>query len=240
MGHFIISTIKYNYKKTYEIEATSANFFNGFKEKKNRTFENSSYADIIKSIAKENGYNHKIDFKRASEITTLEQHDLSDSAICKKIADDLALTYCIKNNTLIFIEKDKEYKRIEYSISENDILAFNYEYKFLEVYKSIQLTWFNSADNTEEIITVGKGEPVKKMTSFETDKNEAIKKAQAKLKNQNNSEFKGNLRIHGKAFFAGAFLNIKLNEKPNNLRGIISKITHTITAQGWFCDIEIF
>lgn len=237
LGSFTITTIKYNYLISFEIEAISANYFKDFRQKKNRTFFNKSYKGILTQIAKENGYKLKIDFKRMDEVGDLEQYDLSDCAFCKKIADDLEITFCVKNDTLIFIDKDKQTKRTEYFLNEDEIFYLSYQINHSKVFNSCEIKWFDTKKNKSVVSKVGKGTPVLKFSDFARDKNEALKKASARLKRQNNNVLVGSVTAINKPFFAGGYININLSNEPYKLRALISKITHKISTS-WICEIE--
>ncbi|MGP1484912.1 MAG: phage late control D family protein [Campylobacter sp.] len=239
LGDFTISTIKYNYKISYEIEAISANYFKEFREKKNRTFEEMSYKEILTSIAKENGYEIKADFQRMDEITDLEQYDTSDCAFCKNIADDLELTFCIKSKTLIFIDKDKSRNRPEYELKENEIIDLNYQINHTKEYKSAIIRWFDREFNEWAETQVGNGRPVLKFSQYAIDENDAERIAQAKLKRQKNSVLAGSVTTMGVPFFAGGYITLSLNDEPKKIRAIISKITHKINSS-WTSTVEFF
>ena len=78
-----------------------------------------------------------------------------------------------------------------------------------------------------------------KFSDFARDEAEALSKAEAKLKRQKNSVLAGTVSIHGRPFFAGGYINIKLKDEPKTLRAIISKITHSIN-NNWRSTIEFF
>ncbi|MDL0089947.1 phage late control D family protein [Campylobacter gastrosuis] len=237
LGSFTITTIKYNYLVSFEIEAISANYFKEFRQKKNRTFLDKSYKDILTQIAKENGYNLKIDFERMDEVGDLEQYDLSDCAFCKKIADDLEITFCVKNDTLIFIDKDKETKRTEYFLNDDEIFNLSYQINHAKIFNSCEIKWFDTKTNKSVVSKVGKGTPVLKFSDFARDKHEALRKANAKLKRQKNSVLAGSVSTISKPFFAGGYLTLNLKDEPFKLRALISKITHKINTS-WTCEIE--
>ncbi|ALV24537.1 phage protein D [Campylobacter iguaniorum] len=237
LGSFKISAIKFDYKKSFDIEAISADFMSGFKDKKNRTFANQSYKNIILSIANENGYKTKIDFIRADEVVTLEQHDKSDVAFLQKIATDLDLTFSVKNNTLILIDKNKESNRISYTLNADECISLSYEQKETTNYSSCEVTYRDSKTGTDEVVKAGNGTPVLKLVSMQEDRNEALKLAQSKLQKQSNANLKGNLSIIGRPYFAGAFLNLIMED--GNKKFIIKKVTHKID-KSWISDIELF
>jgi putative phage tail protein D len=239
LGSFIIVSLKYEYKRSIEIEAISADFTKDFKTKKNRTFLNTTYANIIKQLARENSYNYKIDFIRSDEIVTLEQHDQSDVAFLDKMAKDLNLSFSIKNNTLIFFDRDKQSNRITYSYHANNAISFNWEEKETIKYNSCEVTWHNTKSGMDEVVRVGQKEPVLKITSMQDSKDRALMLANTKLQNQQNEEQSANLKILGEPFFAGGFLLLSVDEKDEPFKFIIKKITHEINTS-WQSSLELF
>lgn len=237
LGNFIISAIKYDYKKSFDIEAISADFMSGFKTKKNRTFISQNYKEIILSLAEENGYKTKIDFVRSDEVVTLEQHDLSDVAFLQKIATDLDLSFSVKNQTLILIDKNKESNRINYDLNADDCITLSYEQSETTNYKSCEVTFRDSKTGTDEVVKVGTGTPILKLVSMQEDRNEALKLAQSKLQKQGNANLKGNLSIVGRPYFAGAFLNLTMDDGVKKF--IVKKVTHKID-KAWISDIDFF
>lgn len=53
MGAFYVASIQESYLQDYTIEATSIDYTKDFKLKKNRSFSNQSYAQILQSIVRE-------------------------------------------------------------------------------------------------------------------------------------------------------------------------------------------
>lgn len=237
LGAFKISALKYNYFKSIEIEAISADFMSYFKTKKNRTFENKSYKQVIQTIADENSYKAKIDFERMDEVVSLEQYNKSDSALLQEIADELELSFSVKNKTIIFLEKSKDTERLTYEINAKDCLSLNWQEKETPHYECVEVTFHNTKTNKDEVARAGKGEPVMKLTISATSPESALKTAQAKLKAQNNARFDGSLSIMGRAYFAGAYINLQIGSEVKKV--IAKKITHNINT-AWISDIEFF
>ncbi|MSN96342.1 phage tail protein [Campylobacter sp. FMV-PI01] len=238
LGKFIISRVSVDYKKSFSIEAVSVDFMSDFTKNKNRTFENQSYKEIIESIAKENGYETKIDFERMDEITVLEQHDKSDMNLCHKIAKDLELTFCVKNGYLIFYDRDNNSHRVNYFYNADDSISLTYKKREKEVYKSCEVRWHDTKGAKYKVARVGTQEPCLNITSMAKDKDSALKLAKSKLKNQNNLEIKGSMEIMGEAFFAGGFINILFDDGKTH-KFIIKKATHKID-RSWTTTIEFF
>lgn len=237
LGLFYISAIKFDYLKSFEIEAISANFNAGLKTKKNRTFENKSYEEIIKIIAKEHSLGVKIDFARKYEIKNHQQFDLSDLAFLQKIADELSLSFCVKNGNLIFIDRDKQKDRLTYKLDQSEIIELKYERISTPSAGSVIVTYHDLASGEYKQVRHGQGEPVIRVNSFVQNANDALTLAKSKLSTQQNATFKGSLITHGKGWFAGAKLEIKL--KDETLNCIIKKLTHTID-KNWIINAELF
>lgn len=238
MGYFVIAKIKTRYKKSYDIEAIAADFTGTLKEKKSRPHLNLSYKKIIESIANEHGLNTKINFERMDEVVELEQHDLSDVAFCEKIANELDLTFSIKNKTMIFIDKDKVADRVEYTLLEENYIDLSYEQTEITNYKSCEVTWQDTKANEYKIAKVGDGLPILKRQLFSpSTQEEALKIAKSYLQQNQNNNFKGSLQCMGVPFFAGGYLNLQIENETK--RVIIKKITHNIN-QSWTSHIEFF
>lgn len=239
LGSFNITKIKYNYKQSYEIEAIAADFCNGFKEKKNRSFQKLSYKEIIETIAKENNYKTKIDFKRAEQIIdVLEQYDMSDSAFLNKIATDNELIFTIKNGYIIFLERHSgNGQRLTYDLNADDCFSFNYEELATTNYKSCEVKYRNIATASDEVVRVGDGEPVLRLTSLADSKDSALKLAEAKLKKQTNNIITGSFETSGVAFSAGAHINLIINGEI--FKKTLKKITHKID-KNWTTSAEFY
>lgn len=238
LGHFIIANIKAEYKKTIWLEAVSVDMMSDFTKRKNRTFENKTYKEIIQSIAKENNYFVKLDFAKLDEVTTIEQHDKSDMNICKQIADDLELTFCVKNRHLIFYDRTQERQRISYDLNADEVISLSWERVYKEIYNSCEVKWQDTKEGITKIARYGNDEPVLKITSDCKDEISALNLAQSRLKAQKNKELNGNFSVIGRPWSAGAYLN--LNVEGDTKRYIIRKITHQISKNGWITSGEFF
>lgn len=238
LGSFIIANIKADYKKTIQVEAVSVDMMSDFTKHKNRTFKNLSYKTIIENIAKENNYKTKLDFSKIDEVTTIEQHDRSDMNICKQIADDLELTFCVKNNHLIFFDRTHDQDRISYNLNADETINLSWERVYKEIYNSCEVKWQDTKEGITKIARFGSDEPILKITSDCKDEASAINLAGSRLKAQKNKEISGNFSIIGKPWSAGAFLN--LNVEGDIKRYILRKITHQISKNGWITEGEFF
>ena len=231
-GTFYVSVIKESYLRGYSIEATSLNYASSIKVKKNRTFDNLRIGDVLRLVARENGLKTRLDFEAMGSVEVVEQSDESDASLCDRLSKKYGCTFKIKNDTLIFIDQDKSFDRREYRLDVNDCQSLDLEYFANKEYKSVEVTYTDSANNQRSII-VGSGEPkFRSIQNFKSD-TEALQWAQTRLKTLNNQKIQGSLSTVGGVFFAGAFLILKLRGKEHKF--LIKTIEHTFSANEWTC-----
>ncbi|MCE3037521.1 hypothetical protein LW135_06765 [Helicobacter sp. faydin-H20] len=228
-GSFYVNAIKENYKRDYHIEAISINYKRGMKQKKFRSFENKSLEDILKIIARENGLKTRIDFKNGKDIKVIEQEE-SDVSLCNKLAKFYGCTFKIKDDTLIFIDIDKEYKRKEYNINADDAISLSLEILGHKKFNSVEVHFTDNLNNTH-IIKVGEEEPTHKAVKNFQSKTQALQYAQSYLKKNKENKVNGELKILGGVFFAGAFLNLNLRNKTQQY--LIKEVRHRLDAHTW-------
>ncbi|MDO7253909.1 phage late control D family protein [Helicobacter cappadocius] len=236
MGSFSIASIAYNYKTSYEIECTSIDYSSSFRERKNRSFDNLSYKQILEAIAKENNLQSKIDFDRMDEIVHIDQINQSDSSLCFHIAKTLNLTQCVKNETLIFLEKNSE-KKPTITINADECISVSLQSYSKMAYKSVEVSYQNPQSLENKIIRIGKQEPVLKRNIHSKNDDEAYKKAEGYFKAIKSNQRKGKLELVGKIIYAGTILKLK---GDSEIQGeyVINKVSHSIDPSSWRVAVE--
>ncbi|TLD97685.1 hypothetical protein LS71_002795 [Helicobacter jaachi] len=233
-GAFYVSAIKEQYKRGFSIDCTSIDYTKGFKVKKSRTFE-GSIADCIRSIARENNLKTKLDFRYAQSIEVIEQVDESDSALLHRLADELFCTCKVSNDTLIFLDKGKEFDRRTYAINADECISLDIETFAATRYKSIELTYTDSEGNARSV-KVGSGEPLYKLHRFAKDDTHALQMATTKLETLNSKHIKGSLSAVGRVLFAGGYLNLTFKGKIS--RHTITQVTHSLDSSAWNMELN--
>ncbi|PAF46145.1 hypothetical protein BKH46_08850 [Helicobacter sp. 12S02634-8] len=236
MGSFYVASIAYAYQTSYEIQCTSIDFSAELRTKKSRSFHQLSYQQIIESIAKENDLTPKINFARMHEITHLDQIDQSDASFLHKIARELNLTYTIKNDTLIFLEKKSD-KKPTITINAEDCASLSIESYAKLFYKSVEVAFIDPNNQQAQMIRIGQAEPTLKRTIHAKNADEAYKRAEGYYKALQNDTKKGTLELAGRIIYAGALLNLKGNDEVSG-QYVIKKITHNIDSSGWRASVE--
>ncbi|PAF46299.1 hypothetical protein BKH41_09330 [Helicobacter sp. 12S02232-10] len=236
MGSFYIASIEYTYKSSYEIECTSIHYASNLRIKKNRSFDKLSYLQILESIAKENNLTPKINFKRMDEIVHIDQINQSDSSLFYQIAKELNLTQSIKNDTLIFLEKNSEKKPV-IVIDANDCTSVKLASYAKMVYKSVEVTYQDTQTNALKTIRIGKEDPTLKRSIHSKNDDEAYKRAEGYYKAIESDKRKGSFEMAGRIMYAGTLLRLK---GDNEIEGeyVIKKVAHSIDNSGWRMDVE--
>lgn len=236
MGEFYIASIGYSYKSSYECECSSIDYSSNFRMRKNRSFDKLSYKQILQSIAKENNLKAKIDFKRSDEIVHIDQINQSDSSLCHHIAKELCLTQCVKNGTLIFLEKNSEKKPI-LSLNAKDCILLSLQSYAKMFYNSVEVSYQNPTSNESKIIRIGKDEPTLKRFLHSKSDDEAYKKAEGIYKGIAMNKKQGSLEIAGSIIYAGTILRLS-GDKEIEGEYVIKKVSHSIDSSGWRVSVE--
>ena len=235
MGAFYVSAIKEEYRQSFQVEATSIDFSKELKVKKSRSFENLRLKDILSTIARENNLKTKLNFKYSDSIEFIEQVDESDSSLLYRLSKELDCSFSIKNDTLIFLDRDLSFDRRAYHINASDCISLSIEQFASKHYASLELTYADTEGNTR-MVKVGKGVPIYKMSSHATDDSNALQKATTRLQSLNAKKFKGSLNAIGRVLFAGGYL--ALTKDNTTSTHIITQVTHTLDSKAWNMSLE--
>lgn len=235
MGAFYVSSIKESYLQNFQIEATSIDYTTDFKTKKSRSFSNLTYAQILYNIARKNNLKAKLDFKYAQGIEVVKQVDESDSALIDRLSKELDCSFSVKNDTLIFMDRDKSFDMRNYAINANECISLEIERFAKKTYKSLELTYTDEAGDTR-MVKVGKGVLIYKMSYNAKDDTHAHQIATTRLQVLNAKQFKGSLSTVGKVLFAGGYL--RLNKQGKISTHIITQVIHSIDSNVWNIILE--
>jgi len=214
-------------KQFLTVKATSANFGDKLKEKKSRAWEKIKLCDLIAKIAKEHGLKHKCDVK--GFIVHLAQENESDLNLLIKLAKQYHARFNIKNNTLIFINFSLDGVPSFLAI-ESECESYSITHTTKPAYKSAKAIWHSTKENKTKEVVVGKGEPQLTLKGNYKNEADAREKAKAALKNITQGTVKGNLKIYGQEFRAGAVLQL-IGFLEEDGKYNIDKVTHNISSR---------
>lgn len=225
-GSFSVGTVSKNYtSKTTEVRASAVNFSGkaetNIKEKKSRSFENTTLFTIAKKIAGEN----KLKVKTGGEdqnIFSVLQNNQGDLEFLYDLAFDYGFICCIKENTLILTPKDgkigenaanitpKNENLPSYEIALNECVSLEITESSRNEYSAVIVEWQDMDEAKVKSIKVGSGNNVYKMQiSQPKSDNEAFKKASSKLNELQKGGVSGRCELVGRELRAGGKLKFK-------------------------------
>lgn len=236
------STSKSGNTACIEISATAVDFNGDLKVKRSKSYENISIKQIASLIATRHSLDLKSDFDDIY-IQHLEQTDESDLHFLKRMADEYNALFAIKNNSLIFKKKIKGDKKNEdlprYYLEKKDNTNIDIQSTNKEQYGSCVASWWDTKENKQKSVTVGKGEPVKHIKDSFESMADAKAKAQASLQKANSKTKIGTISTSGFTLYAGGILVIKGTLEDDGEYHIKTADHSLSTDSGWTVSIEI-
>jgi len=239
-GIFKVQSSTWDKHQGITINATSVDFSNVLKQKRDITYEKLSIKDICSQIADRSGLELKSDFDDVF-MTSIAQHDESDLNFLNRIARDLNAIFNIKNNTLYFMKKVKDDKKSDelpkYTISADECSSLSAKHSNKTLYKSCKATWHDTKTNTTKNIIVGDGMPQLVYRSSFKNEAEAKLKADAYLQRANQRIVTGSLSTIGQIVFAGGILELT-DTLEDDGEYQIKSVNHNFSSGGWEMTIE--
>ena len=239
-GTFKVQSSTWDKHQGITINATSVDFSNVLKQKRDITYEKLSIKDICSQIANRGGLELKCDFDDIF-MTSIAQHDESDLNFLNRLARDLNAIFNIKNNTLYFMKKVKDDKKNDelpkYTISANECISISIKHSNRTLYKSCKATWHDTKTNTTKNIIIGDGMPQLIYKSSFKNEAEAKLRADAYLQRANQGIVTGSLSIAGEIIFAGGVLNL-IDTLEDDGEYQIKSVSHDFSGSGWTTSLE--
>jgi phage protein D len=233
-GKFSVQTTNKN-QNSLSVSATSVNFNGNIKKKRNLSYENLSMVDLVKKIADRNSLNFKCDFDNVF-FKHLSQTNESDLHLLNRLSKLYNATFNIKNNTLIFIKKNKE-NGLVFEIERKNVSNYSIKYANKTLYKSAKAVYHDTKENKVKSVVSGNGEP--QYILNDTFKNESEAKQQTKtiLSFINSGTVSGSISIAGMNIIAGTTLKLK-NFGEDDGKYSIKSVIHNLNGSGYVCRVE--
>lgn len=253
-GTFSVNVVSKNYiSNTTEVRASAVNFSGkgstNIKEKKTRSFENTTLFAIAKKLSSENNLKLKITGEDQNIVSIL-QNNQSNLEFLYGICFDYGFICCIKENTLIITPKDgkvsdaaanitpKNQNLPSYEISLNDCISLEISESARNEYSAVIVEWQDINEAKMKSIKVGSGNNVFKMQIAQPKSdNEAFKKAQAKLNELQKGGVNGRCELIGRDLRAGGKLKIKGIEL-DIYEFSIKSVSHSFNDQAYIVSVE--
>ncbi|EAI8624637.1 phage tail protein [Campylobacter lari] len=253
-GTFNVNVVSKNYTlNTTEVRASAVNFSGkndtNIKDKKTRSFENTTLFTIASKLASENSLKIKTSGEDQNIVSIL-QNNQNNLEFLYKICFEYGFICMIKENTLIITPKDgKIGDNAANIISKNEKLpCFEIalcECNSLEIsesgrneYSAVIVEWQDIDEAKIKSIKVGSGENIYKMhISQPKSDNEAFKKAQSKLNELQKGGVNGRCELIGREIRAGGKLKIK-DINMDNYEFSIKSVSHNFNDSVYVISVE--
>lgn len=254
-GTFSVNTLSKNYtSNTTEIRATAVNFsgkgvWGNIKQKKTRSFENSSLFNIASTIAKENQLKIRTSGEDIRVVSVL-QNNKSDLEFIYSWCFELGFICTLKENTLIILPKDGKIGDNVANITQKSTALPSYNLELSELYSleisessrneytAVILEWQSVSEAKIKSIKVGSGENIYKMQIAELKSdNGAYKKGESKLNELQKGGVNGRCELKGREIRAGGKLKIK-NIGYDNYEFSIKSVSHHLSESGYSISLE--
>jgi len=240
MGAFKVQTTERENNNILTITATGVDFGETLKEKKDKAYKDTN----LKAIATEIASRHKLNVKSDCEdiaISYIAQHDQSDLAFMKKIADRYNLIFSVKNNTLTLLKRVKDEKKSStlpsFVISAEECENLRIRHSNKTMYMSAKAVWRDTKENQDKEVKTNDAKPQLRINGSFKDSKEAISVAKARLEKANRGTKDGSLTTTGKAIFAGGKLNL-VGSIEDDGEYSIKSVQHEFNDNGWTTSIE--
>ncbi len=239
-GVFKVQSSTWDKHQGITINATSVDFSDVLKQRRDITYEKLTIKGICSQIADRNGLELKSDFNDIF-MTSIAQHDESDLNFLNRIARELNAIFNIKNNTLYFMKKVKDDKKSDelpkYTISADECSSLSTKHSNKTLYKSCKATWHDTKTNITKSIIVGNGMPQLIYKNVFKNEAEAKLRADAYLQRANQGITTGSLSTSGKIIFAGGILNLT-NTLEDDGEYQIKSVNHEFSGSGWTTSLD--
>lgn len=243
VGLFKVQSTSKNFTQL-SIRATSVDFSDNFKVKRNITYEHLSIKQIAGQIANKHSLKLKSDFDDLFVLSQAQANE-SDMHFLNRLAKEYNAIFNIKNDTLYFMKKIKEENRSDelpkYFIDVNYCHDISIEYSNTSLYNSCEVSWHDTKENKTFSVVYPKngGEPVLKFKSSFKNEAQAIERAKAQLQRANQGLVSGSLKKEGELIFAGGIIDLVNNIDLDITEYQVTRVTHNLSKQsGWITTID--
>ena len=250
-GTFSVQTTSRDYKaNTTEVRATAVNFASPAKEKKRRSWENTTLFGIAKKIASANALYLKTSGSD-QHIASVIQDNVSDREFLYDLCVKFGFLMAVKNNTIIITAKDakgdasqtsntsKNENLPTFTLNLTDLYSLEITEANRNSYTAVIVEWQDIEAGKVKSIKVGSADQVYKMQIAQPKSdNEAFKQAEAKLNELQRGGINGRCSCEGKNIIAGGKLKFSGVSGLEANEFSIKEVSHKLSTSGYEIDIE--
>lgn len=183
------------------LKGLSTNIKKALRQDNTKAYENKTLKQIVEEIAKKHGFELVGEIKeiKLKRITQKQERDLS---FLKRLAEDYGYIFKVADGKLVFYEIGKlESENTVFVIDRKNMISFSFRDKTYECYKACEVSYHEPKakkliTHTEKADGFVKGDILKINERCE-NKEQAVAKAKAHLKNKNKLQTEGTITLIG-------------------------------------------
>lgn len=217
------------------------------RQNKTYSWENTTLSKILSDIAKRNNLQPVLELQKDIQLKRIDQKNETDLAFVKKLCEKYG--YCVKvdSQRLIVIHPEKLEKADAVFVIEKgktDIISFRFSTKSCDTYHACEVRYWDPEAKKEIVHVVTdpavKSGSVLKISERCENKEQAIERAKAALKNKNKWECESEISMVGNPWLtAGATVEVKGFGKLDG-KYMIEEAQHTLNkSSGYTTSIKI-
>ncbi|MCU7904430.1 MAG: hypothetical protein KZQ76_01010 [Candidatus Thiodiazotropha sp. (ex Epidulcina cf. delphinae)] len=186
---------------TMTIAGKAANMRAGLKERKTRSFSETTLGDLVAAVASDHGMTPKVSDDLASvAVAQVDQTNESDIHLLTRIAADYGAVAKPSNGFLLFVKRGQA-KSVSgklipaVTIKANQLSSYRFTFADRGKYQSVVAHWHNTASGEREPVSAGAGSPAYTLRGNYPDQATAQAAAAAKLASLQRGEGVGTITL---------------------------------------------
>ncbi|ODC01214.1 hypothetical protein A3197_01640 [Candidatus Thiodiazotropha endoloripes] len=218
------------------IAGKAANMRAGLKERKTRSFSDTTLGDLVATVAADNSMTPKVSDDLASiAVAQVDQTNESDIHLLTRLAADYGAVSKPANGFLLFVKRGQA-KSVSgqlipaVTIKENQVSSYRFTFADRGKYQSVVAHWHNTASGEREPVSAGAGSPAYTLRGSYPDQASAQAAAAAKLASLQRGEGVGSITLSGNPRLAAEGV-VSLSGFMSGVDGdwVASRVEHSLT-----------
>lgn len=218
------------------VAGKAANMRAGLKERKTRSFSETTLGDLVAAVASDHSMKSKVSDDLASiALAQVDQTNESDIHLLTRLAADYGAVAKPANGFLLFVKRGQA-KSVSgqlipaVTIKENQVSSFRFTFADRGKYQSAVAHWHNAASGEREPVSAGSGSPAYTLRGSYPDQASAQAAAAAKLASLQRGEGVGSITLPGNPRIAAEGV-VSLSGFMGGIDGnwVASRVEHSLT-----------